>query len=89
MKPFYEYAFKKFGSNFSTDIHQLNETESEKLKHKMSDELEQEMKEAGEDKGNRVDDKFNNNDEKMKVLLQNAKDKKINSDDFVNELKIE
>ncbi len=81
LKPFYEYAYKRFGSNFSTGTEYLLESAEEKLKRKMKEELEGEIKKEEQAKGPQFEGNFSNPDEKIKYYLQKAKDSKINSDD--------
>lgn len=81
LKPFYEYAFKKFGSNLSAESDVLLETPEEKLKRKVKQELESEIKK--EELTNRAsfEGNFSSPDEKIKYYLQKAKENKNNSDD--------
>jgi hypothetical protein len=44
LKPFYEYAYKKFGSSLSGESELLLESPDEKLKRKVKEELENEIK---------------------------------------------
>jgi hypothetical protein len=88
LNPFYEYAYRKFGSTLSSDSGYLNETASEALKRKISTELENEVKsESGE--GPSFEGQFSSPDEKIKYMLQKAKDNKKNSDDKDKVLSIE
>lgn len=50
LKPFYEYAYKKFGSSLSTASGFLSETPSETLKRRITEELEMEVKKETERK---------------------------------------
>lgn len=81
LKPFYEYAFKKFGSNLSADNEFLLETPEEKLKRKMKEELEGEIKKEESSTTSKFEGSFSNPDEKIKYYLQKAKEGKTNSDD--------
>lgn len=81
LKPFYEYAFKKFGSNLSENNEFLLETPEEKLKRKMKEELEGEIKKEETTTAPRFEGNFSNPDEKIKFYLQKAKEGKKNSDD--------
>jgi hypothetical protein len=88
LNPFYEYAYRKFGSTLSSESGFLNETAVEALKRKISAELENEVKsESGE--GPSFEGQFSSPDEKIKYMLQKAKDNKKNSDDKDKVLSIE
>lgn len=82
LKPFYEYAYKKFGTNLSGESDLLLETPDEKLKRKVKDELELEVKKEQERLNTpKFEGNFNTKEEKIKYYLQKAKDTKTNSDD--------
>jgi hypothetical protein len=81
LKPFYEYAYKKFGSNLSGENDLLLETSDELLKRKMKEELENEVKKEEEINTLKSEGNFSSPDEKIKFYLQKAKEKKTNSDD--------
>ncbi|MBC7714195.1 MAG: hypothetical protein H7177_12700 [Rhizobacter sp.] len=89
LKPFYEFAYKKFGSTLSSDSGYLNETASESLKRKISEELEGEVKKETEQQAARNEGQFSTPEDKIKYNLQKAKDKKINSDESEKSLMIE
>lgn len=89
LKPFYEYAYKKFGSSLSTASGFLNETAGENLKRRITEELEIEVKKESERKASSFEGKFANPEEKIKFNLQKAKDNKINSDESEKSLSIE
>ena len=89
LKPFYEYAYKKFGSSLSSASGFLNETAGESLKRKISQELEGEVKKAVERKAANFEGDFISSEEKIKFNLQKAKDNKINSDESERSLSIE
>lgn len=89
LKPFYEYAYKKFGSSFSTASGFLNETPGETLKRRVTEELEIEVKRESERKAANFEGQFANPEEKIKFNLQKAKDKKINTDESEKSLSIE
>lgn len=86
LKPFYEYAFKKFGSNLSADNEFLLETADEKLKRRMKEELEGEIKKEENEKAPKFEGNFNSPDEKIKFYLQKAKESNKNSDESKKEL---
>lgn len=82
LKPFYEYAYKKFGSNFSSANDLLLETADEKLKRLMTEELAGEVKKEERMDSAKFDGNFSTPDEKIKYYLKKAKENKINSDDL-------
>lgn len=81
LKPFYQYAYKKFGSNLSSGEDMVLETVEEKLKRKIKEELEIEIKKEDQKHILKAEAVFNNSDEKIKYFLQKAKENKTNSDD--------
>ena len=89
LKPFYEYAYKKFGSTLSSDSGFLNETAAEGLKRKISEELSNEVKRAEGQESVKFEGKFDTPEEKINYNLQKAKDNKINTDDDEKMLSIE
>lgn len=89
LKPFYEYAYKKFGSSLSTASGFLSETPAETLKRRISEELEAEVKKEAERKAANFEGQFGSPEDKIKFNLQKAKDNKINSDDKEKSLSIE
>jgi hypothetical protein len=89
LKPFYEYAFKNFGSSFSNDSEFLIESNNEKLKRKMNEELESEVKKESQKESPKFEGHFSSDDEKIKYFLQKAKENKKNSDEQKKELQIE
>lgn len=89
LKPFYEYAYKKFGSSLSSASGFLSETPAETLKRRISEELEAEVKKEAEKKAANFEGQFGSPEDKIKFNLQKAKDNKINSDDEQKSLSIE
>jgi hypothetical protein len=89
LKPFYEFAYKKFGSTLSSDNYYLTETSAEALKRKVKEELETEIKIESEKMLKTNGDVFTNSEEKIKFNLQKAKDKNINADEEEKSLSIE
>ncbi len=89
LKPFYEFAYKKFGSTLSSESGYLNETAAESLKRKISEELSDEVKKASEEESARFEGNFSSPEEKIKYNLQKAKDNKINADKDEKVLSIE
>lgn len=81
LKPFYEYAYKQFGSNLSGENDILLETPEEKIKRKVKDELESEVKKEEMAKRPKFEGNFSSPEEKVKYYLQKAKENKNNSDD--------
>ncbi len=89
LQPFYEYAYKKFGTNLSSNNELLDETANERLKRKMKEELENETKNLANEKTVNFEGNFATQEEKINFLLRKAKDKKKNSDDKNKALIIE
>ena len=89
LKPFYEYAYKKFGSSLSTASGFLSETPTETLKRRITEELETEVKKETERKAANFEGQFVNPEEKIKFNLQKAKDNKINTDESEKSLSID
>ncbi len=89
LKPFYEFAYKKFGSTLSSESGYLEETPGESLKRKISEDLEKEIKAEDVKPTEKTTDQFNSNEEKINFNLQKAKEKKINTDDQEKVLTIE
>ena len=81
LKPFYEYAYKRFGTNLSSDNELLMEDADQKLKRKMKDELESEVKKEEHISGPKFDEVTTDSNEKIKMNLQKAKENKTNSDE--------
>ena len=81
LKPFYEYAYKRFGSNLSSGNDALMETAEEKLKRRVKEELEEEVKKEEQKKNAQFEGNFGSPEEKIKYYLQKAKENKVNSDD--------
>lgn len=82
LKPFYEYAYKKFGTSFSFEDNYLKETADEKLKRQINKELEVEVTKEKENVRSRKEGSFNSDDEKTEYYLKKVKDNKINTDDL-------
>lgn len=89
LKPFYEFAYKKFGSTLSSESGYLEETSAESLKRKISEDLEKEIKKETDLPVVKTDENFSSGEEKVKFNLQKAKDLKINSDEADKILTIE
>ncbi len=81
LKPFYEFAYKKFGSTFSTESDNLIESAQEKIRRKTKEELENEVKGEEQKTNPKFEGNFSSPEEKVKYLLQKAKDTKINTDE--------
>jgi hypothetical protein len=89
LTPFYEFAYRKFGSTLSSDSGYLNETATEVLKRRMNEELEKEVSQESQNKGPKFEGQFSTPEEKIEYNLQKAKDNKVNSDDNEKVLSIE
>ncbi|MBY0416289.1 MAG: hypothetical protein K2Q18_19095 [Bdellovibrionales bacterium] len=89
LTPFYEFAYKKFGSSLSSESGYLNETAAEGLKRKISEQLSNEVKTEEEMSREKFEGRFATPEERIKYNLQKAKDNKINSDENGTSLSIE
>lgn len=81
----YEFALKKFGSNFSSDMEKLKETQNQKLQRKISEEREREIINIKKQE-NYVPDTFESKEHKINFFLNRAKDSGVNIDDNNSEL---
>ncbi len=88
LKPLYEFAFKKYGTNFSSTEELIIESANEKVKRKAREELEKEIQSEKNKIAPKQEGVFENEDEKIKYFLQKAKDLKFNSDNSNKELSI-
>lgn len=88
LKPLYEFAFKKYGTNLSSKDELIIETANERAKRKVKEELEKEIINAEMLNAPKQEGTFSNEDEKIKYFLQKAKDAKFNSDTKRKELRI-
>ena len=89
LKPFYEFAYRKFGSTLSSASGYLNETATEALKRKIDEELNKEVNQESVDGKPKFEGQFSTPEEKIEYNLQKAKDNKVNSDDSDKVLSIE
>jgi hypothetical protein len=89
LNPFYEFAYRKFGSTLSSASGYLNENAQEAIKRKAALELEEEIGKGGGQDRPSYEGQFENPEEKIKYMLQKAKDNKKNSDDSEKVLSIE
>lgn len=89
LKPFYEFAYRKFGSTLSSASGYLSESAAETLKRRITEELESEVKKETDQESTRSEGQFANPEEKIKFNLQKAKDQKINTDESESSLSIE
>ena len=88
LKPLYEFAFKKYGTNLSSKEELIIENANEKVKRKAKEELEKEIRSAENLKASKQEGEFETEDEKVRYFLQKAKDAKSNSDNKRRELSI-
>jgi hypothetical protein len=88
LQPFYDYAFKKFGTNLSGDKDSLVENADAKLKRKISEDLYEESKNSG-NKAGTIEGNFTDMDEKVKYYLDKAKAKPKDTDEKNGVLSIE
>lgn len=78
--PLYEYAYRKFGSNFSTREDTVKEDSESRLKRKMTEELEKQISDEEKKKLPDADGNFQSEDAKMNYYLKKAKEKGVNVD---------
>lgn len=86
--PLYEYAYRKFGSNFSTREDTVKESSESRLKRKMGEELEKQISEEERKKLPDSEGNFQSEEAKMNYYLQKAKEKGSNSDKNENSLEM-
>jgi hypothetical protein len=89
LQPFYEYAFKKFGTNLSSDKDVILENASEKLKRKIREDLEEESRISAGEKTSKVEENFSTPDEKIKYYLDKAKQNPTKTEENNDVLSIE
>jgi len=81
LQPLYEYAYRKYGSNYSKDSKNRKETAQKRLERKTAEELETERNVERKRNLDNVDGKFSSEEDKIKFFLQKAKDGGHNIDD--------
>lgn len=88
LTPLYEYAYRKFGTTLSTKDELLKEDAESKLKRKMDEEIEEDMR-KGASGGEYFEQNFESKEAREKYLLKKAKqdgeDIDISDDELVNE----
>ena len=89
LQPFYDYAFKKFGTNLSGDQNTLIESAAEKLKRKITEDIEEESLNNTNTKPSVIEGNFSDPEEKIKYFLDKSKDKPKNLDEKNGVLSIE
>lgn len=77
LKPFYDFAFRKFGTTFSGSKSQLIETATEGLKRKEAQQLSEDIEVEKERILNRNEENFNSAEERIKFNLNKAKENGI------------
>ncbi len=87
--PLYEYAYRKFGSNFSTREDTVKEDSESRLKRKITEELEKQISDEEKKKLPDADGNFQSEDAKMNYYLKKAKEKGVNSDNDGESLNVE
>ncbi len=88
LKPFYEFAYKQFGTSLSQDKNFKLETAEERIKRETQEELDKEILEANKSKSS-VDKVTEDPNELIDLNLKKAKELKIDSDDKKQNLSIE
>lgn len=81
LQPLYDFAFKKYGSNYSDDDSKRQETAQKRLERKTSEELEIEIETERKRNVENIEGKFNTDEDKIKFFLQKAKDDGGNIDE--------
>lgn len=81
LQPLYEFAYKKYGSNYSGDDALRKETAQKRLERKTEEELEKELEVERKRNVDNIEGSFNTDEDKIKFFLQKAKDDGGNSDD--------
>ena len=89
LNPIYNFAFKKFGTNLSSDESSIQETEEEKLKRKIEEEESKEDDAIKNTKFDGEEGKFDSKEDKINYFLQKAKDSGENSDEDEKSLTID
>ena len=87
LQPLYEYAYKKYGSNYSTDGKTLKETAQKRLERKTAEEIENEMEKERKRNLDNIEGSFESDEQRIKFFLQKAKDEGGNIDDKENVLR--
>lgn len=84
--PLYEFAYRRFGSNFSTREETVKEDYENRLKRKMSEELEKQLSDEERKKLPDAEGNFQSEEAKMNYFLNKAKEKGLNTDRDENSL---
>jgi len=79
--PFYEFAYRRFGTNFSTREDTIKESIESRLKRKTSEEFEKELSSEERKKLPDMDGNFQSEEAKMNYYLNKAKEKGPNNDE--------
>jgi hypothetical protein len=74
LAPLYDYAYEKYGTSFSIREDTLRESAPERLKRKLREEVEEEVRKAREAQTTTTDGDFQSEDAKVEYYLQKAKD---------------
>lgn len=82
LRPLYEYAYRKFGSNFSGQKENILETENEKVKRKIDEEFQQQVNSESKNMNKKaIEGDFANEKDKLKFYLDKAKEEKSDEED--------
>ncbi|MFT6070255.1 MAG: hypothetical protein ACJAT2_001750 [Bacteriovoracaceae bacterium] len=87
LQPLYEFAYKKYGSNYSDDVGNRKETAQKRLERKTKEELEKEIETERKRNVENIEGSFSSDEDKIKFFLQKAKDDGGNIDDKDNVLR--
>ena len=80
LAPLYQYAYKRFGTSFSSKSGSLKENQQQMLERKIVEELEQEIDAEKQKEAVNVEGDFESEERKVKYYLQQAKDRGVNTD---------
>lgn len=87
LQPLYDYAYRKYGSNYSRDGELLKETAQKRLERKTTEELQKEMDKERKRNLQDIEGDFSTDEDQIKYFLQKAKDTGSNLDDGDNVLR--
>lgn len=89
LKHLYDYAYKKYGTNFSTKEESIRETSPERLKRKILEEEKRDIEELERTPAQHTPDKFENNDERIEFYLDKGESQNLDYDSKNDGLVIE
>ncbi len=81
LKPIYKYSFMRFGSTYSSRSNNLEETQEERLKRLMDEEMQRDIELSKVKKNIEVESDFSSADKKIDYFLKEAKETKYKEED--------